>query len=135
MSFNGQIGGRRVAYVIHCARGAFSNITRKMFSGSKFLFFGFFFPLPAAMAAALNGALILTPLSKLLCRRFQRREIALASLIYVKTRFFFLPHPREKTLPETVFKFLPLLATFRRRRLGKPIQHVCRPRARATPST
>ena len=41
MSFNGQIG-ERVAptYVLHCAggidRGAFSNITRKMFSGSKF---------------------------------------------------------------------------------------------------
>ena len=96
--------------------------------------------LPSLQAAveALNGALILTPLSKLLCRRFQRREIALASLIYVKTRFLsFLPPPSQKTLPETAFKFLsplrgPTSSCDVCRRLGKPIQSssIRRPRLR-----
>ena len=70
-----------------CRRNLFKYHKKNVF-WLQIPFLWLLFPLPAATAAALNGALILTPLSKLLCRRFQRREIALASLIYVKTRFF-----------------------------------------------
>ena len=61
---------------------------------------------------------------KTIVRRFQRREIALASLIYVKTRFFFHP-PKDVTrnrfqIPPTSSRVARRL----RRRLGKPIQHV-----------
>ena len=86
-----------VAYALHCAGGAFSNITRKMFSGSKS------FLRPLSLPRGVKWSSDIDAPVKTIVRRFQRREIALASLIYVKTRFFF---SFQKTLPETVFKFL-----------------------------
>ena len=65
---------------------------------------------------------------KTIVRRFQRREIALASLIYVKTRFFSPSFVRPKDASLNRFQIPPTssrVARRLRRRLGKPIQHVC----------
>ena len=102
-----QRSNRRAAYVLHCAggRSSFKYHKKNVFWLQILLSFSLvlFFPGPAA----LNGALILTPLSKLLCRHFQRREIALASLIYVKTRFFFLPSSNAKRRYPKPFSQIP----------------------------
>ena len=110
MSFNGQIEKRRVAYVLHCAGGTFSNITRKMFSGFKFFCHGVKWS-PDDIDAPV----------KTIVRRFQRREIALASLIYVKTRFFPSSAKRRYPKPFSNSSYLfPCRPPPRRRR-----QHVC----------
>ena len=64
---------------------------------------------------------------KTIVRRFQRREIALASLIYVKTRFFSPSFVRPKDATRNRFQIPPTSSRVgvARRRLGKPIQHVC----------
>ena len=130
MSLNGQIGGRRVCAPL-CRRSLFKYHKKNVFWLQilpLLLFSSFSLPRGVKWSSDIDAPV------KTIVRRFQRREIALASLIYVKTRFF--PSSAKRRYPKPfsnssyLFQCRPSPS---RRRLGKPIQHVCVCRARATP--
>ena len=119
MSLNGQIGGRRVCAPL-CRRSLFKYHKKNVFWLQILLSFS-----PPSLPRGVKWSSDIDAPVKTIVRRFQRREIALASLIYVKTRFFFLL-PKDVTrdrfqIPPTSSRVARRL----RRRLGKPIQHVC----------
>ena len=86
MSLNGQIGGRRVCAPL-CRRSLFKYHKKNVF-WLQIPFLWLLFSPPGGDGGGVKWSSDIDAPVKTIVRRFQRREIALASLIYVKTRFF-----------------------------------------------